>query len=108
MSAAARTVLLTAAAEADLKAIRAYTEETWGQEQWLAYFGDILDAFERIVAHPGSGRARDAFAPGLRSIRCQEHVIFYLPDAGGSPAVQRILHGAQNAGALDWSERYGG
>jgi toxin ParE1/3/4 len=107
VSEAAQAVLLTAAAEADLEEIRAYTEETWGEARWLAYFGDILEAFERIAAFPRSGRARDAFAPGLRSVRCREHVIFYLPDVGSAVVVQRIVHGAQNVEALDWSERNG-
>jgi hypothetical protein len=35
-------------------------------------------------------------------------VIFYLPDVGGAVVVQRIVHGARNAEALDWSERSGG
>ncbi len=48
------------------------------------------------------GRARDAFVRGLRSVRCREHVIFYLPGEGGTVVVQRILHGARNAEALRW------
>jgi toxin ParE1/3/4 len=83
VSETARAVHLTAAAEADLAEIRTYTEEAWGETQWLAYFGDILEAFERIAVFPQSGRARDAISPGLRSVRCREHVIFYLPDVGG-------------------------
>lgn len=79
-----------------------------GETQWLAYFGDILAAFERIVAFPQSGRARDAFAPGMRSVRCREHVIFYLPGVGTAVVAQRLAHGARNAEALDWSERNGG
>ena len=39
---------------------------------------------------------------GLRSVRCREHVIFYLPGNGGAVVVQRILHGARNAEALRW------
>ncbi len=108
MNEPARAVRLTAAAEADLEEIRTYTEETWGETQWLAYFAEILAAFDRIAAFPRSGRARDAFVPGLRSARCREHVIFYLPDVGGGVVVQRIVHGARNAEALDWSERNGG
>ena len=95
-------LLLTAAAEADLEEIRAYTEATWGEAQWLAYYGSLLEAFERIVAFPLAGRTRDAFVRGLRSVRCREHVIFYLPGNGGAVVVQRILHGARNAEALRW------
>ncbi len=108
MSEAARPVLLTPAAEADLAEIRTYTEEAWGEAQWLVYFADILAAFERIAVFPLSGRARGTFVPGLRSAQCREHVIFYLPDVGGTVVVQRILHGARNAAALNWGERRGG
>jgi toxin ParE1/3/4 len=100
-------LLLTAAAAADLENIRAYTEEHWGEAQWLAYFGDILTAFERIAAFPNSGRRRDAFVPGLRSVPCREHVIFYLPDVNGAVVVQRVLHAAQSAEALRWADRTG-
>lgn len=108
MSEAGRAVHLTAAAEADLEEIRACTEETRGETPWLACFGDVLAASERIAAFPRSGRARDAFVPGLRSVRCREEVIFHLPDVGGVVVVQRIVQGARNAEALDWSERNGG
>jgi hypothetical protein len=40
---------------------------------------------------------REAAAPGERAGR--EHVIFYLPDAGGPVVVQRIVHGADWRGA---------
>jgi toxin ParE1/3/4 len=108
VSAPPRAVLLTAAAEADLEEIRAYTEEHWGQAQWVAYFRDILSAFERIAAFPHSGRHRDAFVAGLRSVPCREHVIFYLPDVDGAVVVQRVLHAAQNSEALRWADRTGG
>jgi len=108
VSESTRGVRLTAAAERDLEEIRAYTEEQWGEAQWLAYFGHFVAAFERIAAFPRAGRPRDGFVPGLRSVPCREHVIFYLPDSGGAVVVQRVLHAARNAAALDWAERGGG
>jgi toxin ParE1/3/4 len=98
-------VLVTLAAAADLADIRAYTEEVWGETQWLAYYGGLLQTFDRIAIHPLSGRSRERFAPGLRSVPFREHVIFYLPLAGGGVAIQRILHGARNAEALRWDQR---
>lgn len=92
---------------ADLEGIRANSEERWGEPQWLANFAEILSAFERIAAFPLSGRRRDAFVPGFRSVPCREHVIFYLADVGGAVVVQRILHAAQNAEALRWEDRAG-
>ena len=79
-------VLVTEAAEADLTDIRTYTEEVWGEAQWLSYYREMLRTFERIAAYPLSGRSRERFAPGLRSVPFREHVIFYLPMEGGGAA----------------------
>ena len=79
-------VLVTEAAEADLTDIWTYTEEVWGEAQWLSYYREMLRTFERIAAYPLSGRSRERFAPGLRSVPFREHVIFYLPMEGGGAA----------------------
>lgn len=97
-------VLVTEAAEADLIEIRVYTEEVWGEAQWLTYYRDMLRTFERIAPYPLSGRSRERFAVGLRSVPFREHVIFYLPLEDGGVAAQRVLHAAQNAEALRWDE----
>lgn len=100
--------LVTEAAEADLIGIRTYTEEVWGESPWLGYYHEMLRTFDRIAAYPLSGRSRERFAPGLRSVPFREHVIFYLPLDGGGVAIQRILHAAQNAEALRWDEAQAG
>lgn len=96
---------LSSAAEADLAGIRAYTLERWGRKQWLSYKSDLAATFERIAAEPGSGRRRDAFRPGMRSVSCGAHLVFYVELDGGVVGIVRVLHGARNAAALDWSER---
>ena len=107
MTAEGAAVFVTDAAEADLLDIRAYTEEMWGEAQWLTYYREMLRTFERIAIHPLSGRSRERFAPGLRSVPFREHVIFYLPMEGGGATIQRVLHGAQNAEALRWDDMGG-
>ena len=99
-------VLFTVAAEADLADIRAYTEEVWGEAQWVRYYREMLGKFERIAAFPMSGRSRERFAPGLRSVPFREHVIFYLTQEDGGVAVHRKLHGAQNADAHLWADQF--
>ena len=69
---------LSTMAEADLAGIRTYTLERRGRGQWLAYRGALVGAFERIAAEPGIGRRRDSFRPGLRSVPCGAHLVFYL------------------------------
>ena len=98
---------LSTAAEADLAGMRAFTLERWGREQWLAYRGGLVAAFERIAAEPGIGRRRDAFRPGMRSVPCGAHVVFYLELDGGVIGIVRVLHARQNAAALRWSEGMG-
>ena len=107
MTAEGRAILVTAAAEVDLGDIRTYTEETWGEAQWLSYYHEMLRTFERIAAYPLTGRSRARFAAKLRSVPFREHVIFYLPLDGGGVAILRILHGARNAEALRWDGETG-
>lgn len=65
--------------------------------------GALVGCFERIAADPGIGR-RDAFRPGLRSVACGAHVVFYLALGGGVIGIVRVLHARQNAAALRWGE----
>ena len=95
---------LSTAAKADLDSIRAYTLERWGRGQWLAYYRDLARTFERIAAEPGTGRRRDAFRPGMRSVPCRAHVVFYLELGEGVIGIVRILHARQNAAGLRWDD----
>lgn len=87
-------VRLSGRARADLEDIRRYTVETWGRAQWLIYYRTLVRGFETIARNPGIGRDRSLFAPGMRSINCGKHVIFYQPlkAAKGAPVVLRIVH----------------
>ena len=89
-------------ARSDLEDIRAYTVETWGRDQWLTYYRQIVRAFERIAQDPQSGKDRSLFATGMRSINCEKHVIFYKPleAADGAPVILRIVHQARHMPAL--------
>jgi toxin ParE1/3/4 len=90
---------LSTAAAGDLDGIRAYTLERWGRAQWLAYYGAMAGTFERIAAEPGTGR-RDGFRPGMRSVPCRAHVVFYVELGGGVIGIVPVLHARQNAAAL--------
>ena len=93
---------LSRLALADLENIRDYTVQTWGRDQWLAYYRQLVTGFERIVAHPQSGKDRSLFVDGMRSINCEKHVIFYkcLDVADGAPVILRIIHQKQHMPAL--------
>jgi toxin ParE1/3/4 len=87
-------LLLSRRARADLEEIRRYTLETWGRAQWLVYYRKLVQGFETIANNPEAGRDRSLFVPGMRSLVCEKHVIFYrrLALANDAPVVLRILH----------------
>ena len=47
------TIRLSGLAKADIEDIRDYTVETWGRDQWLIYYLQLVTAFERITEDPG-------------------------------------------------------
>ena len=95
-------ILLSRRARSDLDEIRDYTLERWGQDQWFKYYRGISAAFELIQARPDEGKPRDLFAPGLMSVLCQKHIIFYRRSeaANGAIVVVRIVHQARHLPAL--------
>lgn len=96
------TIRLSRRAQEDLEKIRRYTVETWGRAQWLAYYRKLVQGFEFIMKNPDAGRDRSLFVPGMRSLICEQHVIFYqrLNAAKGAPVVLRIVHQRRHFPAL--------
>lgn len=95
-------IRLTHRALHDLEETRRYTEETWGEAQWLRYFSAIQAGFEQIAADPNCGQSRDQFLVGMRSLTVGRHLIFFIPvrHAGGDVVVARIVHQSRNLKAL--------
>jgi toxin ParE1/3/4 len=95
-------ILLSRLARADLEDIRRYTIKTWGRAQWLVYYRKLVQGFEFIARNADAGRDRSLFAPGMRSLNCEKHVIFYqrLDAAKGAPVVLRIVHQKRHLPAL--------
>lgn len=56
------------------------------------------------AAEPGTGRRRDAFRPGMRSVPCGAQVVSYLELDGGVIGIVRVLQARQNAVAVRWGE----
>lgn len=100
------SILLSRLARADLEEIRRYTVETWGRAQWLVYYRKLVQGFETIARHPDAGRDRSLFVPGMRSLNCEKHVIFYqrLDAAKGAPVILRIVHQKRHLPALVYYE----
>ena len=96
------TLKLSHLAQQDLEDIRAYTVERWGRAKWLDYYRGLVTALEQIKANPMSGRSRDLFRKGMRSVNYARHIIFFSPvdAADGQPVVLRILHQRRHLPAM--------
>jgi toxin ParE1/3/4 len=100
------TIHLTRSARQDLEAIRTFTVDRWGRQQWLIYYRGMAAVLEQIAAAPDAGRNRDVLFPGVRSISYKAHLIFYrrTEAADGAPVVLRIVHQRGNLPALRYME----
>lgn len=94
-----RSVSLSAAAQADLDTIAAWTSENFGATQAEAYIEAILDTVEELTAPAPAPRssARDEIAAGIRTIHMRKrgrrgrHLILYS-EAGDEVKIHRFLH----------------
>ena len=78
-------------ADLDLRSILRYTNRTWGSAQRDRYADRIMEATHELLAHPQIGFALDDIAPGLRSRRVGQHIIYYRV-VDESIRIVRILH----------------
>lgn len=82
---------ISRAADGDLVEIARYTTEQFGAEQARQYRDQFKRCFASLLENPMLGRSADELAPGLRRIRQQAHVVFYLAD-GDRVLIVRVLH----------------
>ncbi len=88
-------LILTHAALADLRSIRAYTLETWGLDQEKRYLDQIWERFEDLRLRPDRYRLRPDLFPGCRIASEGKHVILFRSSAGQLEIV-RVLHSAMD------------
>ena len=79
-------------AEADFDEIGLYTKENWGSGQAERYLMQLDQTFHVLAQTPTLGRDCSDLRPGLLSIPCNRHVIFFRRDAAGAVEILRILH----------------
>lgn len=87
---------LSGAAERDLESIAAYTIETFGIEQALAYCDGLIRSFDFLAGNPKSARLRHELHPPVRAHRFQFHLIFYDMLPGGGIVIVRVRHGRED------------
>lgn len=88
-------LILTEAALADLRSIRAYTLETWGKTQEARYLDSLWAKFEEIQKDPCRYRLRQDLFPGCRIAAEGKHVILFRSGAENLEIV-RVIHGAMD------------
>lgn len=86
-----RELRISHRADADLAEIATYTTAEFGVEQARTYRDQFRACFASLLENPHLGRTADELAPGLRRIRQQAHVVFYLP-GDDAVLIVRILH----------------
>ena len=82
-----KTIRFTRKAEADFTSILLYTEQQWGEQQKETYANRLFAALERLAGFPELGETRDDLAPGLRALRVEQHVVYYLT----TPKLIRVI-----------------
>ena len=95
---------LSSLARRDLDEIRDWTVKTWGREQWQIYYRALGAALRQIAADPDCGRSRDLLGNRMRSLTCEQHLIFFapIPSFKGQTVVLRILHQRRNLTAVTY------
>ncbi len=91
MSSRSRRVALSAAAQADLREVLAYTQRQWGTGQRLAYRRRIFDALEHLAAFPELGKVRSEHGDEVRGFHVGQHLVVYR-FSSTALIVARLLH----------------
>ena len=86
-----RELRLSRKAAADLAEIADFTIAAFGIGQARKYRDQFNRCFASLIDNPMLGRSAGELGPGLRRIRQQAHVVFYLP-SDEAVLVVRVLH----------------
>jgi len=90
---------LSAAADADLRNIAAYTLEQWGKPQRDTYIGELFEAFRCLAKSPEIAMKIDAIREGYRKFPQGSHVIYFRKSETHSIEIIRVLHKNMDADA---------
>ncbi|MEO9624113.1 MAG: type II toxin-antitoxin system RelE/ParE family toxin [Qipengyuania citrea] len=86
-----RELRLSRKAAGDLADIADYTIDSFGIEQARKYRDQLQTCFDSLLVNPMLGRSAGEVSSGVRRIRQQAHVIFYLADED-HVLIVRVLH----------------
>lgn len=86
-----RELRVSRRADDDLVDIARFTTAEFGVDRARNYRDQFAACFASLCDNPMLGRSADEIAPGLRRIRQQAHVVFYMPDET-HVLIVRVLH----------------
>jgi len=69
--------LLSESAQQDIRSIRDYTRDTWGQVQAAKYMAQLEHRLEWLADSPALGKKRDEIKEGYISFPEGRHIVFY-------------------------------
>lgn len=87
-------LVITTQAREDLHEIEEYIGKD-NPKAAVSFVQRLTDRFHELVESPGIGRKRDDLAPGLRSSRVSDHLIFYAIE-GEKLLIVHVLHGRRD------------
>jgi len=90
----ARQYKITEEAFNDLKQIKAYSREHWGERKAKSYLRDMAVMMKTLALNPKLGTSRPEVSEGVRSAKQGKHVLLYEETPGGI-MVLNILHESQ-------------
>lgn len=83
------------AAQADLRKIGRYTQDTWDKAQRRKYLAAFSERFQFIADSPMLNRERSELMPSVRILLHERHLIVYFTDEKGV-LILRVLHAAMD------------
>lgn len=87
-----RRIVYSALARQDLRGLRQWTHNTFGQAQADRYVRQIGAALKALAQNPSLGRDAGEIRPGLRKFLSGSHILFFSHD-DAEIRVIRLLHG---------------
>ncbi len=104
MSARRARLRIAPRAQQDIRGIRLYSLERWGEKRAAEYQAEIGRGIDALRANPLLGVERDDLFRGLRFHSVARHVLFYRV-VDGMVEIVRILQARQDASAAFGDER---
>jgi len=80
-------IVIRPRARKDLKGIWRYSFDEWDEAQADKYLAEIEAGIEKLRHNPKLGRPREEVRAGYRSLRINQHIVYYVL----TPSVIRIV-----------------